>query len=140
MYPNRRRIRGQRHWKLAKLDIEEIEEKKASVGQKEQQREEFMKDLEEDPELRSQFDLYRGIFFLFYSYFYMHCILFYSWILFSLHSFFLSWHSIFVYLLSLEPGINPPTHDPDGDMDDIETDFPEVSVNELIDAVSELRI
>jgi len=98
MYPNRRRIRGQRHWKLAKLDIEEIEEKKTSSGQKELQREEFMKDLEEDPEMRSQFDLYR------------------------------------------EPGVNAPTHDPDGDMDDIEPDFPEVSVNELIEAVSELTI
>lgn len=117
MYPNRRRIRGQRHWKLAKLDIEEIDDKRA-IGQREQQREEFMNDLEEDPEYRSQFDLYRG---KFYSFIFSHFFL------------------LFIFNF-LEPGVNPPTFDPDGDMDDVESDFPEVSVNELIDAVNDLRI
>jgi nonsense-mediated mRNA decay protein 3 len=66
MYPNRRKSRQQRHWQLANLNIEEMDDtKKTYVNNKEAQREEFMKDLEEDPELRSQIELYKGIFTLF---------------------------------------------------------------------------
>lgn len=63
MFPNRRKYKGQRHWQLANLEIEEMDDSKKSYStQKEQQREEFMKDLEEDPEMRSQIDLYKGAF------------------------------------------------------------------------------
>jgi len=97
MYPNRRRLRGQRHWKLDKLDIEEMDDsKKTNRIQKELQQEEFLKDLEEDPEMRSQIDLYRV------------------------------------------NGIEVPKRD--DEMDDIEDDFPEVAISELIDAVSEMKI
>jgi nonsense-mediated mRNA decay protein 3 len=61
MYPNRRKLRAQRHWQLANLEIEEMDDgKKTTSTQKELQREEFMKDLEEDPEMRSQIELYKG--------------------------------------------------------------------------------
>jgi len=97
MYPNRRRMREPRHWKIAKLDIEEMDEtKKSSSFQKEMQEEEFLRDLEEDPEMRSQINLYKV------------------------------------------EGVNVPKHDED--MDDVEDDFPEVAVSELIDAVSGLKI
>jgi nonsense-mediated mRNA decay protein 3 len=97
MFPNRRRQTARRHWKLAKLDIVEIEEKKANAFNfKEQQREEFMRELEEDPEMRSQIHLYK--------------------------------------VAGVEPKKN------DEEMDDVESDFPEVSVNELIEAVQDLSI
>jgi len=97
MYPNRRRLRGQRHWKLANLDIEELEEtKKSAQSQKEAQKEEFLKDIEEDPEMRKEFDLY------------------------AVHN------------------VQVPQRDED--MDDVEEDFPEIGVAELIDAVNILKI
>jgi len=50
-----------RHWKLANLEIEvgENKDKKSKIRTVARENEEFMRDLEEDPELRSQINLYK---------------------------------------------------------------------------------
>jgi nonsense-mediated mRNA decay protein 3 len=59
-YPERRKSGKQRHWKLRQLDKEVDEDKRDHEIERENvDMERFMRDLEEDPELRSQINLYK---------------------------------------------------------------------------------
>jgi len=59
-YPTRRKRIRNRHWKLAKLTVQpEIDEKKGRMVVDDRGYEEFLRDLEEDPEMRSQINLYK---------------------------------------------------------------------------------
>jgi len=59
LYPQRRRKHRRRHWGLQKLNIEANESHRIDEHKRHVNNEEFMRDLEEDPELRSQIDLFR---------------------------------------------------------------------------------
>jgi len=58
-YPRKNRPR---HWKLANLEIDtgDIKEKKIKMRTAERHNEEFLRDIEEDPEMRSQINLYKS--------------------------------------------------------------------------------
>jgi len=60
-FANRRKKIRQRHWKLSQLTIETGDGKEKKGHQVDQDRnyEEFLRDLEEDPEMRSQVNLYK---------------------------------------------------------------------------------
>eukprot|EP01126_Amoeba_proteus_P049038 TRINITY_DN5707_c0_g1_i12.p1 TRINITY_DN5707_c0_g1~~TRINITY_DN5707_c0_g1_i12.p1 ORF type:complete len:332 (+),score=78.43 TRINITY_DN5707_c0_g1_i12:725-1720(+) len=98
LYPNRRKKNRKRHWALQKLDVEETpNQKQHNKSSKMQDEEEFMRELEEDPEMRSQIDLFKV------------------------------------------PNVAPPQDDMNDD-DDVEPDFPEVQIGELLDAITDLRL
>jgi len=59
LYPNRRRRIRKRHWDVQKLDIERDEGSRVDEEMKMRNMEEFMRELEEDPEMRSQIELFR---------------------------------------------------------------------------------
>jgi len=62
-YPRRRKLNKQRPWKLQQLDIEPMDAEKQRKGtdQRAQQNyEEFLRDLEEDTEMRSQVNLFKA--------------------------------------------------------------------------------
>jgi len=59
LYPQRRRRNRRRHWELQKLNIEENETHRIDEQKRNINNEEFLRDLEEDPEMRSQIDLFR---------------------------------------------------------------------------------
>lgn len=66
-YPNRRKISGKRRWQLKKLaKIQDGGITKRDEEREEQDFEMFMRDIEEDKELRSMINLYRGMFFITY--------------------------------------------------------------------------
>jgi len=56
-----RRKNRPRHWKLANLEIEagDNKDKKSKIRMSERDQEEFMRDLEEDPDVRSQILLFK---------------------------------------------------------------------------------
>jgi len=87
----------QRHWKLSQLTIEtgDGKEKKGHHVDQEQNYEEFLRDLEEDPEMRSQVNLYKAA----------------------------------------EAPVSMQTEGTD-----IEDDFPEVGMDELLDMVDDLTL
>jgi len=98
VYPERRRQVKKRHWGLSKLEIEAEEGHRNDEQKKMRNMEEFMRDLEEDPEMRSQIDLFRV------------------------------------------PGVAAPHVAVNGDMEEEGENFPEVKMEELLDAVGALQI
>lgn len=59
-FPERRKRGTRRHWKLKQLDKEtDLENKKKDSEKEQADYERFMRDIEEDPELRSQINLYK---------------------------------------------------------------------------------
>jgi len=58
-FPNRRKKQKPRHWQLKNLDMEAADLKKQERNKKDNDYEKFLQELEEDPELRSQIDLYK---------------------------------------------------------------------------------
>lgn len=60
-YPNRRNTKKARHWKLKALAKEqELARRNAELAKEAREYEEFMQELEEDPERRAQVTLYRA--------------------------------------------------------------------------------
>eukprot|EP00003_Mantamonas_plastica_P001873 TRINITY_DN11341_c0_g1_i12.p1 TRINITY_DN11341_c0_g1~~TRINITY_DN11341_c0_g1_i12.p1 ORF type:complete len:458 (+),score=156.84 TRINITY_DN11341_c0_g1_i12:139-1512(+) len=59
IYPNRRSKKHRRHWKLKTLEKDDQDMQERDVIKKENDTEVFMRELEEDPEMRSQLNLYR---------------------------------------------------------------------------------
>jgi len=99
-YPHRRERSRQRNWKLAQLAIEQGEAKDRRGRQMESDRNynEFLHDLEEDPEMRSQINLYKAD------------------------------HSV------------PQESMQVTDESEIDDDFPEVKMDELLDMVEDLTL
>lgn len=64
-YPNRRKISGKRRWQLKKLaKVQDGGITKRDEEKEEQDFEMFMRDIEEDKELRSMINLYRSMCFV----------------------------------------------------------------------------
>lgn len=60
-YPNRRLTKKQRHWKLKALAKEqELMRRNAELNKEAREYEEFLQELEEDPEMRSKVTMYRA--------------------------------------------------------------------------------
>jgi hypothetical protein len=79
-YPNTRHHLKTRHWKLKELEKEEAESTthKSSTDDRARDYELFLQELEEDPELRSQINLYKGlhsfnIYIIAYTSYNLHC-------------------------------------------------------------------
>jgi len=60
VFPNRKSKSKKRIWKLKRLELEEEGGRKGTEAKAEQEYEEFLRDLEEDPELRSGVVLYKA--------------------------------------------------------------------------------
>jgi len=95
-YPLRRQKTRQRHWKLAQLTIEtgDGKSKKGRHVVEDRNYEEFLRDIEEDPELRSQLNLYKA----------------------------------------------SEKDEMQTDATDLEDDFPEVQMDELLDMIEDLKL
>lgn len=101
-YPQRRNKIKQRHWKLKALakEREESLNRRSELEKADKDYEEFLADLEEDPELRAQINLFKA-----------------------------------------EGAIAPAKpNEGDMDVDDEEADFPEVTVDELLDDMEGLSL
>jgi len=59
-YPNRRKKNKSRHWRLKDLPKEQDLGKKADINRAAQDYETFLQEIEEDPELRSQINIYKA--------------------------------------------------------------------------------
>lgn len=60
VFPNRKSKNKKRIWRLKRLELEEEGGRKEKEGKAETEYEEFMRDLEEDPDLRSAVNLYKA--------------------------------------------------------------------------------